>query len=460
MSLLIEAVAPGSIADEFGVCAGDRLLSVNGQSLRDLIDYSYFTASEEELLLEVEKADGELWELEVQRSVGESLGLTFYPPPPSRCANNCLFCFVHQLPKGLRKPLYVKDEDYRLSFLNGNYVTLANLTKSELKRIVDQHLSPLYVSVHATNPELRERLLGKPGIPPILPQLHLLARSGIVVHTQVVLCPGMNDGEELMRTVTELAGLYPAVRSLAVVPLGLTAHRSKLPQLTPVDAEYARQFLGVWQLQAEKLRRKLRHPFLFLADEFYLKAGEPFPPLKEYGDFPQVENGVGMVPLFLKEATSLLRRVKPIGSFRATVVTGVSSFSFVGDFITQCSEKTGVEIALRAVENRLFGASITVSGLVAGRDIIASLAGYDVGACLLVPDVMLKEGEGFFLDDVTLAELELNAGCPVVVFEATPEGFYRALKGFDRLLKKQEAGRVCSPPATSYSTAGTFSKNR
>jgi putative radical SAM enzyme (TIGR03279 family) len=436
MSLLIEAVAPGSIADEFEVCAGDRLLSVNGQTLRDLIDYSYYTASEEELLLEVEKADGELWELEVRRDAGESLGLTFPAPIPDRCANNCLFCFVHQLPKGLRKPLYVKDEDYRLSFLNGNYVTLANLSTSALNRIVAQHLSPLYVSVHATNPELRERLLGKSGIPSVLAQLNHLARAGIVVHTQVVLCPGLNDGEELTRTMTDLAALYPAIRSLAVVPLGLTAHRSNLPQLMPVDTEYARQFLGVWQQQAEKVRAKLHHPFLFLADEFYLKAGEPFPAIKEYGDFPQIENGVGMVPLFMKEATRLLRRIKPIGTFRATVVTGVSSYSFVTVFVAQLAEKTGVEIAVREVENRLFGASITVSGLVAGRDIIASLTGFDAGACLLVPDVMLKEGEGVFLDEVTLGELEKRAGCPVLVFDSTPDGFYHVLRVFGRLLEK------------------------
>lgn len=428
--LRIDSVASGSIADGLEVVAGDRLLAINGRPLRDLIDYSYYTASDEELLLEIEKEDGELWEMEVERTAGESLGLTFSPPAPARCANNCLFCFVHQLPKGLRKPLYVKDEDYRLSFLNGNYVTLANLKSSALKRIIEQRLSPLFISVHATNPALRERLLGKSGIPAIIEQLQRLAEARIIMHTQVVLCPGLNDGTELQRTVAELAALYPAVQSVAVVPLGLTAHRRRLPLLMPVDAEYARHFVSIWQPEAERLRRKLRQPFLFLADEFFLKAGLPFPPLKEYGDFPQIENGVGMVPLFLKEAGRLLRRARTIGTFRATVVTGVSSFGFVRDFLKQLGEKSGVEIVPLAVENRLFGPSITVSGLIAGNDIVAALAGCDIGACLLLPDVMLKEGEGMFLDDVSLEELERRIGCPVIVFDSTPDGCYRTLCSF------------------------------
>ena len=432
--LQIDSVVPGSIADGFEVTAGDRLLAVNGQQLRDLIDYSYYTASEEELLLDIEKPDGELWELEIERQAGEPLGLTFSAPDPARCANNCLFCFVHQLPKGLRKPLYVKDEDYRLSFLNGNYVTLANIKAPALNRIIEQHLSPLYISVHATNPELRERLLGKSGIPPILGQLQRLAAARINMHTQIVLCPGLNDGEELQRTVTELAALYPAIQSLAIVPLGLTAHRQRLPQLMPVDADYAREFIARWQPQAEILRKKLRQPFLFLADEFYLKADLPFPAIKEYGDFPQIENGVGMVPLFMKEASRLLKGIRPTGAFRATAITGVSSFQFVSDFLSKLAEKSGIDIVPLKVENKLFGPSITVSGLIAGNDIAAALDCCDIGSCLLVPDVMLKEGEGVFLDDVSLDTLERRIGVPIVVFDSTPAGCYKALRSFGRKL--------------------------
>jgi putative radical SAM enzyme (TIGR03279 family) len=425
--LVIEGVAPGSIADEFELQAGDRLLTVNCHQLRDLIDYSYYTSSEEELLLEIARADGEVWELEVEREAGESLGLTFSAPVPAGCRNNCIFCFVHQLPKGLRKPLYVKDEDYRLSFLNGNYVTLANIKPKELERIITQRLSPLYISVHATNPELRQRLLGKKGIPPILEQLQSLAAARINMHTQVVLCPGINDAQELERTVADLAALHPMVQSLAIVPLGLTRHRRNLPHLQPVDSRYARDFIAQWGPRAKSLKKRLGEPFLFLADEFYLKAGVPFPPLRDYGDLPQIENGVGMVPLFLRNAAQTVRNARPVGDFRVTVVTGVTSFPFVSEFLVQLEKKTGVTFVPIAVENQLFGESVTVSGLVAGNDIIAALKGQDIGNALLVPDVMLKEGEGMFLDDVSLVELEKTLGCRVVIFDTTPHGLYRVL---------------------------------
>ena len=314
--LLIEGVAPGSIADEFELQAGDRLLAVNGHRLRDLIDYSLLH------LVRAGAAAGDRQSRTVNSGSwrssgkqGEPLGLTFAPPAPARCRNNCIFCFVHQLPKGLRKPLYVKDEDYRLSFLNGNYVTLANLKPAELERIIEQRLSPLYISVHATNPELRQQLLGKQGIPPILEQLQALAAARITLHTQVVLCPGINDGPELERTVADLAALYPAVQSLAIVPLGLTRHRQNLPQLRPVDGDYATSLHREWGPRTRALKKSLGEPFLFLADEFYLKAGLPFPPLREYGDLPQIENGVGMVPLFLRDAARTVRVGPPDRGF-------------------------------------------------------------------------------------------------------------------------------------------------
>jgi putative radical SAM enzyme (TIGR03279 family) len=262
--------------------------------------------------------------------------------------------------------------------------------------------------------------------------LQNLAAAGIVIHAQVVLCPERNDGSELERTVSDLAGLYPAVQSLAVVPLGLTEHRRKLPSLKSVDALYAAEFIKTWEPIARSLRRSLGGAFLFLADEFYLKAGLPFPPIREYGYFPQIENGVGMVPLFMKEAAQVVRRAGPIGKFRATIVTGVSSAGFVGDFLNSLNQKTGLQLVPLAVQNRLFGPSVTVSGLVSGKDIVAALAGYESGSALLIPDVMLKEGEGIFLDDVSLKSLEEQAGCPVRVFEATPRGLYQALRSLQK----------------------------
>ena len=424
--LLIEKVVPGSIAEELEIEAGDRLLAINGQRLRDIIDYNFYSA-DDELTLEVLKADGEVWEIEVERDESEPLGLMFPAPVPAQCGNKCVFCFVHQLPKGLRAPLYVKDEDYRLSFLYGNYVTLANIDRDDLERIKSQRLSPLYISVHATEPLLREKLLGKSGILPILEVMKELAAARITMHTQVVLCPGINDGSFLEQTVDDMAALYPEVASLAVVPLGMTAHRKGLPELQPVGSEYAAGLIAAWQPRASALAVRLGEPFLFFADEFYIKANLPFPVIDEYGDFPQVENGVGMVPLFLEEAEAVLYEAQPLAPRRVTVVTGESPYRYLADFLQNLGMKTGIVFQVVAVKNRLFGESVTVTGLVSGRDIIAALESMDLGEMVLIPDVMLKEGEGLFLDNLSLADLEAALHKQVVVAEATPSGIYRAI---------------------------------
>jgi len=424
--LIVDKVMPGSIAEELEVEPGDRLVSINGHPLRDIIDYNYF-GSDDVLDLELEKADGEIWELEVEREEGESLGLSFEAPAPARCGNNCVFCFVHQLPRGLRSPLYVKDEDYRLSFLYGNYVTLANIGREELDRIKEQRLSPLYISVHATEPVLRENLLGKSGILPILEVMEELAQARITMHTQIVLCPGLNDGEAFERTVEDLARMHPSVASLAVVPVGLTEHRKNLPQLTPLTKEYAASFIGEWGGKARLMADRLGEPFLFLADEFYIKGDIPFPALEIYGDLPQLENGVGMIPLFLSEAEQVLEDAEPLGEARITVVTGESPYRYLADFLEQLSGATGATLIPVAVNNMLFGPTVTVTGLVCGRDIVTALRGLDLGEMVLIPDVMMKEGEGVFLDNLTLDDLEQQLGTSVQVVESTPFGIYDAL---------------------------------
>lgn len=423
---LIEYVAPGSIAAELDIESGDTLLMINGQPLRDIIDYNYFTA-DEELLFLVRKSDGDLWEIEFEKDAEEPLGICFPAPVPASCGNSCLFCFVHQLPHGMRKPLYVKDEDYRLSFLYGNYVTLTNLQPDELSRIREQRLSPLYISVHATEPALRERLLGRTGLRPILDIMAELADAGITMHTQVVLCPGINDGTVLDKTVADLASLYPHVASLAIVPLGLTRHRRGLPDLHPVTDAYAREFISVWQPRQAELEKKLGEPFLFLADEFFIKGEIPFPPLTAYGDLPQLENGVGMVPQFLVEAEEQLSDAEPLPAAVITVVTGMSARSIIRDFTGRLAEKTGVDITVVPVVNHLFGEQVTVTGLVTGGDICTALAGVKIGRALLVPDVMLKEGEGLFLDDMSLEDLAAQLDCRVEVFNESPHGFYSCL---------------------------------
>uniref|UniRef100_A0A831UIX5 DUF512 domain-containing protein n=1 Tax=Geobacter metallireducens TaxID=28232 RepID=A0A831UIX5_GEOME len=425
--LLIDHVQPDSIAEELEIEAGDRLVAINGQQLRDIIDFT-FHAHDEELTLEILKPSGEQWEVEIERAGDEPLGLVFAPPTPTQCGNKCVFCFVHQLPKGLRRPLYVKDEDYRLSFLYGNYVTLSNIGREDLDRIVEQRLSPLYISVHATDPALRERLLGRTDILPILDVMRELAAARIVMHAQIVLCPGINDGSELTRTVRDLAGLHPWVKSLAIVPVGLTKHRRGLPPLEPVTARYAADFLRIWQPEAHRLEIELGAPFLFIADEFFIKAGAPFPPLEAYGDLPQVENGVGMIPLFLDEAERVLTRARRGKHVTITVVTGESPYRYLAEFLERLSAKTGAAFRPVAVRNRLFGESVTVTGLVAGKDIIEELSGRDLGDAVLIPDVMLKEGEGVFLDDLSVDCLEESLGTRLLVVEATPQGIVDALR--------------------------------
>jgi len=248
------------------------------------------------------------------------------------------------------------------------------------------------------------------------------------MHTQVVLCPGLNDGAALEQTVRDLVELYPQVASLAIVPVGLTSHRTNLPRLSPVTAEYAAAFIREWQPLAQRLERELGEPFLFLADEFYLKAGLPFPDFSSYGEFPQLENGVGMVPLFRDEAAKVLRKARQLGNGSATVVTGVSALPVISEFLSALSVKTGVTLTPLAVENRLFGPSVTVTGLIAGRDIIAALQGRDVGDLLLIPDVMLKEGEGIFLDDLTVADLQKATNARIVVVDTSPSGLYEAIR--------------------------------
>lgn len=425
--LVIEKVMAGSIACEIEIEPGDRLTAVNGHKLRDIIDYNFFSA-EDELTLEIVKGDGEVWEVEIERGADEPLGLIFAAPVPLKCGNKCIFCFVHQLPPGLRSSLYVKDEDYRLSFLYGNYVTLANIGREEIARIREQRLSPLYISVHATDAPLRERLLGKSGIIPVQSIMEELATDRITMHTQIVLCPGINDGEALERTVADLARLHPWISSLAIVPVGLTRHRRGLPSLKPVTKGYAAAFIATWEARAASLAEKLGGPFLFLADEFYIKAGIPFPPLDAYGDLPQLENGVGMIPLFLEQAAEVIEQAEPLKPSTATVVTGASPYRFLAAFLKDLSRRTGVELRPVAVRNLLFSAKVTVTGLVSGKDIITTLKGRELGNVVLIPNVMLKEGEGLFLDNMTVNEVKEELGTRVVVVEATPQGIYEAIK--------------------------------
>lgn len=424
--LEILAVEPGSIAEELELQAGDVLLAVNDKPLRDQIDFQVYTAVED-LVLEVRRKDGEMWELELEKDAFEPLGLHFEHPDPTQCGNNCIFCFVHQLPRGLRRTLYVKDEDYRFSYLYGSYVTLTNISDADMVRIIEQRLSPLYVSVHATDEELRARLIGRQG-PPVLDLLERLTAAGIEVHTQIVLCPGFNDGAQLERTIGDLYALHPGIRTLAVVPVGLTGYRERLPQLRPLDAAGAAAVLETLHRFQERYLAETGTRFVFAADELYLKAGVEFPPLEAYEELSQVENGVGLIPVFRADAVDVLLEARKLRAGAVSTFTGASASGELTRFAADLAAKTGVKIHLHTIRNDFFGGEVTVAGLIAGADLIAQLQGKELGEALLVPDVVLRDGEDVFLDDLTLPQVAQALGVAVFKIDSTPWGLLEGLE--------------------------------
>ncbi len=427
--LKIESIMPGSYAEEIGLQPGDRLLSINSQPVNDLLDY-YLSLETERLQLEVLCANDELWDLDIEKGLMDDLGLEVEHPDPRVCGNQCQFCFVHQLPKGMRKTLYVKDEDYRFSYLYGSYITLSNLSEEDYTRIIEKQLSPLYVSVHATDAQVRGRLLGSE-VPAVLPLIERLTSHGISLHCQVVLCPGLNDKEILDQTIADLSALYPQVASLAVVPVGLTQFREKLPvleRLNEADAALCLDQIHGWQ---DKLLKSCGSRFVFAADEIYLRAQRDFPELEAYEDFAQIENGVGMIAQFRAQTEEVLLETAPLGLKTVTLITGSSFYEELRDFCHRLSLRCGTTIQLVPIRNDFFGPQITVTGLLTGADIISQLKGKTLGQALLVPDVLLRDGDLMLLDDLTLEDISQALQVPVVDIDNTPWGLLDALELLD-----------------------------
>jgi putative radical SAM enzyme (TIGR03279 family) len=425
--VVVSAVRARTPASTAGLAVGDRILAINGHVLRDAIDFQYH-GSDERLDLTVER-DGKRTPLRVVCGA-QPLGLELEAPRPgeiSTCANKCVFCFIHQLPKGMRKSLYVKDDDFRLSFLHGNYITLTDLDEAELARIEEQRLSPLYVSVHATDPALRWELLGRPrASAEILPRLERLARANIRMHAQIVLCPDRNDGAHLERTVRELAPLYPHVATTAIVPVGLTAHRERLPSLrtlTDGEAEALVDTVHGWQ---REFMTRLGSRFVFLADEVYLQAGAPLPAAPAYEDFLIAEDGIGLVRRFEDAFARAAPRLRPGRlATRLTVVSGTLYAPRLQRLLGSLPDSVARVVA---VPNRHFGGSVSVAGLLTGGDIQRHLAALDdLGDAVLVPAVAVRDGDGVFLDDVTPADLTRELGVPVKLIEPEPRALLRAL---------------------------------
>jgi putative radical SAM enzyme (TIGR03279 family) len=412
----VSHVEKGGLADRLGILPEDRLVSINGHVLRDIIDY-HFYAADERLELEIERA-GKRLAFSVDREYGKEFGLQFTEDVFDgirRCGNRCEFCFVNQMPPGLRPALYVKDDDYRYSFLHGNFITLSNWTEADWERVAEQHLSPLYVSVHATEPELRQRLLCNPDVPDILGQLSRLTEMGIEVHTQIVVVPGINDGQHLGRTVADLTALYPGVASIGVVPVGLTRyHRGDVRLLT---VEEVRRVLDQLLPRQRENRERLGVGLVYLSDELYLRAGYAVPPADQYDGFPQLENGIGLVRGLLDAWEELKgKRLGPTRG-RGIIVCGTLIAPVMTQIATDLSERFGVDITVRAVENRFFGKSVTVSGLLTAGDVVEALKGRDLGEAVFVPRAMFDAAGQKTLDDVTAEEMEDSLG--VWVFQAS-----------------------------------------
>ena len=410
MAVKITGIIPGSPADKAGIQPGDVLISINKNPIIDVLDYRfYMTDVHLELLLHNEAK--ELRTVAVRKGEYDDLGLefeTYLMDKQMGCRNKCIFCFVDQTPKGMRPSLYFKDDDTRMSFLFGNYTTLTNLKDGDIERIIKMHISPINISVHTTNPELRVEMMGNPSAGEKLRYIKMLTDGGIKVNSQLVLCPGINDGEELERSIRELSALCPNLQSIAVVPVGLTKHRDGLYPLRTFNAEEARKVVEVTERWGDKLGAEQESRIVYASDEFYLLAGLPIPEPEFYGDFDQLDNGVGLLALLEQEFRAAMMQA---GEFteekHITIATGELAYPMMCGFAQRIMEKfPTVKIGVEKIVNDFFGHTVTVAGLVTGQDLIAQLKGKELGSELLIPSTMLRHEQDCFLDDVTREEVE------------------------------------------------------
>ncbi len=435
----VKEVCRGSIAEEAGIETGDIIYKINGQPIHDILEYK-FLAGSEEVELQVIKSDHSIEIVSIYNEEYEDLGVVFENPLIDKarfCANQCMFCFIDQLPENLRKTLYFKDDDSRLSFLQGNYVTLTNMTDEDIERIIRFRLSPINISVHTANPALRVKMLNNKNASKIMHIMKKLARSEITMNCQIVLCREVNDKQELDRTLDELTSLYPHVNSISVVPVGLTRYREKLLPLKAYDKDSALEVIhqvAGWQ---SELYDRYGSRIVFLADEFYLQAGWPIPCYQHYEDFPQIENGVGLIASMQEEFNRGLEKVykrkEPVER-NISIATGISANSFIRSLCDKLIDNvTGLNIHVYAITNELFGEKITVAGLVTGGDLIKQLKEKELGSELLIPAAMLRSDRDIFLDDVTVEEIEEALKVRVILVENDGQDF------IDKVLGRQAA---------------------
>lgn len=407
---IVKSLMPGGIGEELGIEPGDKLLAINGNEIQDVFDYYYYEESEQLLLL-IGKPDGEEWELEIEKDEDESLGIEFDQSLMDEyrsCRNKCMFCFIDQMPKGMRETLYFKDDDSRLSFLQGNYITLTNMSDHDVERIVKYRLEPINISFQTTNPQLRCKMLHNRFAGEALKKVDILYRGQIEMNGQIVLCKGVNDGEELERTIRDLTGYLPYLKSVSIVPVGLTKYRDGLYPLEPFTKEDAREVLSVIHRWQEKIYQEHGIHMIHAGDEWYVLAEEEVPEEERYDGYLQLENGVGMMRLLFNEVQEALSAVTGDGRQREiSLATGRLMYPYIGKILEEIRKKfPNITTHLYAIRNDFFGERITVSGLITGQDLTGQLKGQPLGERLLLPCNMLKIGEPVFLDDFTLEEVE------------------------------------------------------
>ena len=418
MALYVTAVDENSPAERFGLTVGCALLAIDGHPLNDALDYQFYTTPTSFSLEVCENEQHRT--VQITKAEYEPLGCnfkTYLGDEKHSCANHCMFCFIDQLPPGMREPLYFKDDDERLSFLFGNYITLTNLTDHEIDRIIQMHISPIFVSVHTTNPALRVRMLANKRGGEVLKYLPRLVEGGIAVNCQLVLCRGINDGEELRRTLGDLLELTPMVQSIAAVPCGVTDYRQNLFKQTPYDAETSAAVIDIMEEFGDECKRRHGKRIIYPSDEWYLKAGRPIPPAEFYEDFDQLENGVGMMRLFEDEFRAELDRPHRIyGTKQIDVVTGTMAGPLITELMDELHRQYPmIDVKVHVVKNNFFGGNVGVAGLVTATDIIAQCEGKLESGTLGIPAVMLREEKDTFLDDMTIAQLGERLGVKVEV---------------------------------------------
>ena len=419
---IIENVKKHSIAEELEIEKGDVLLSINGNNVKDIIDYK-FLITDEYIEVEIQKPHGEIWILEIEKEYDEDLGIEFTNPlidKAKSCRNKCMFCFIDQLPNNMRETLYFKDDDSRLSFLQGNFITLTNMSEEEINRIIAYRISPINVSVHTTNPELRVKMLNNKNAGKIFSILEKFKEAELEINCQIVLVPNVNDGKELERTLEDLSSLYPSIKSVAIVPVGLTKYREGLANIRIFNKLEARGFLNFMKLEQEKFLQKMGTRFAFPSDEFYILADYPLPNYEDYEGFPQLENGVGLIKSFEWEIDEEIQKLREDISItkKYIIATGTLARDFMETNATKIMEKfQGLELDVVPINNKFFGETITVSGLVTASDLISQLKGIENVDGIVIPKSMLRKDTDIFLDDLSIKDVEKKLKTKVIPTE-------------------------------------------